>query len=94
MALGHGGGAVAGDGLPLEHAVAVAAPAPEQAVDHAHGAHHLGVAQAHLGEVVVAAGGVVGLGERVAHEPLVGQRHDDQHHRRAERERRRGAGGA
>ena len=40
--------------LPLEHPVAVATPALQQAGHHAHGLHHLGVAQAHLGEAVVA----------------------------------------
>ena len=60
--------------LPLEHAVAVAAPALQQARHHAHRLHHLGVAQAHFGEGVIARRRLAGLGDRALHAPLAEHR--------------------
>ena len=83
----HGGGAIARGDLALEHPVAIAAPAPQQAVGHAHGAHHLGVAQAHFGEAVVARGRLVGFRQRRPDEPFVEQRHQDEKNRAPQRKR-------
>ena len=62
--------AIARDDLPLERAAAVAVPALQQAGHHAHGLHHLGVAQAHVGEGVVARRRRACLGHRALHAPL------------------------
>ena len=82
----HGGGAVACHYLSVEHAEAVPAPALQKAVGHAHRPNHLGVAQAHLGEAVVPRRRLVGFRQGPAHEPLVGERHQQQQHGAAQRE--------
>ena len=90
----HRGGAVACVDLPLEHPVAVAPPALQQAAHHAHRLHHLPVAQAHLGEGVVSRRRLVRLGQRRADQPLVDQRHHDQDGGREKGKKRRGSDAA
>ena len=80
-----GGGAIAGDDLALDHADAITAPPLQQAVGHAHRAHHLGVAQAHFGEAVVARSRLVGLGDRPPDDPFVDERHHDKQDRASQR---------
>src|SRR5205085_2939319 len=81
----HGRGAVACGDLALKHSVAVAAPAPQQAVGHAHRAHYLGVAQAHLGEAVVARRRLARFRKRWLDDPFIEQRHRDQKNRAPQR---------
>jgi hypothetical protein len=74
--------AIACDDLPLERPIAVATPALQQAGHHAHGLQHLGVAQTHVGEGVVARGGRARFGHRPLNAPLAEHGERDEHDRR------------
>ena len=62
-------------------------PALQQAGHHAHGPHHLGVAQAHVGEGVVARRRGTRLRHRALHAPLAEDGQGNEHDRRRQRKR-------
>ena len=66
---------------------AIPAPSPQQAFCHAHRAHHLGIAQAHLGEAVVARGRLAGFRQWWLNDQLVEQRHQHKKNGAPQRER-------
>ena len=70
----HDGATVACLRVPLEGAIIIGMPAPQERRQHTHGVHHLGVAQRRLTALLGGHPALVGLAQRRAHDDFAGQR--------------------